>query len=141
MNSGFMLRTGRSLIRASTSSTPQSISRTMSSFPVEAAIRTKLTESFSPIHLDVFNESHMHNVPKDSETHFKVVVVSHEFDNVKSPIGRHRLINSALAEELEGPVHALSIVAKSPSQWEKNQVVPPSPNCKGGDGSLPKRNS
>lgn len=77
--------------------------------------------------------------PKDSETHFKVVVVSSQFDSVKSPIQRHRLINSALEEELAGPVHALSIVAKSPAQWEKNQQVSPSPSCKGGDGSLPKR--
>lgn len=82
----------------------------------------------------------MHNVPKNSETHFKVVVVSDQFDAVKSPLQRHRLINAALAAELEGPVHALSIVAKSPSQWEKNQTVPLSPNCKGGDGSLPSKN-
>ncbi len=58
------------------------------------------------------------------------------------------MINSILAEELEGPVHALSIVAKSPSQWEKlaqqhngaeNITITPSPNCRGGDGSLPRR--
>ncbi len=54
--------------------------------------------------------------PKDSETHFKVVVVSSQFDGVKTPIQRHRLINTALAKELEGPIHALSIVAKSPAQ-------------------------
>lgn len=91
----------------------------------------------------------MHNVPKNSETHFKVVIASKEFDDVPSLIKRHRMINSILAEELEGPVHALSIVAKSTKQWdelagkyngEENIVISPSPNCKGGDGSLPKRN-
>lgn len=111
-----------------------------SAFPVTAAIQEKLTAAFEPTHLDVINESHMHNVPKNSETHFKVVVVSSQFESVKTPIQRHRLINAALAKELEGPVHALSIVAKSPSQWEKNQVISASPSCKGGDGSLPKRN-
>mmetsp|Transcript_25913 Transcript_25913/g.42482 ORF Transcript_25913/g.42482 Transcript_25913/m.42482 type:complete len:159 (-) Transcript_25913:93-569(-) len=109
------------------------------SFPVTESIRQKLTDAFQPVFLDVINESHMHKVPKNSETHFKVVVVSPQFDDVKSPLQRHRLINSALSSELEGPVHALSIIAKSPGQWEKDQTVPASPNCKGGDGSLPKK--
>lgn len=78
--------------------------------------------------------------PKDSETHFKVVVVTDQFTEVKSLIQRHRLINEALAEELQGPVHALSIVAKSPAQWQTNNTVSPSPTCRGGDGSVPKRN-
>jgi stress-induced morphogen len=33
-----------------------------SQFPVTNAIRDKLTESFHPTHLEVINESHMHNV-------------------------------------------------------------------------------
>jgi stress-induced morphogen len=120
--------------------------RTMSvsgggSFPVTESIRRKLTDAFHPQILEVINESYMHNVPKNSETHFKVVVVSDQFDKVKSPLQRHRLVNAALATELEGPVHALSIVAKSPEQWGNNQTVPSSPNCSGGDGSLPKRGS
>eukprot|EP01083_Nonionella_stella_P053243 140913_1 len=116
--------------------------------PVASSITSKLSSSLSPSFLNVANESHMHNVPKNSETHFKVIVVSQEFDGVPSLVKRHRMINTILAEELEGPVHALSIVAKSPKQWEKmaekydgeeNIVISPSPNCKGGDGSLPKR--
>jgi stress-induced morphogen len=86
--------------------------------------------------------THTHS-PKDSETHFKVVVVTSQFDSIKSPIQRHRLIHSALEEELKGPVHALSIVAKSPSQWDTmmtaGQTVPASPACRGGDGSLPSK--
>ncbi|KAG7352001.1 BolA-like domain containing protein [Nitzschia inconspicua] len=111
------------------------------SFPVTESIRQKLADAFHPQVLEVINESHMHNVPKNSETHFKVVVVSEQFDSIKSPLQRHRLVNAALATELEGPVHALSIVAKSPAQWESNQSIPASPNCKGGDGSLPKKSS
>jgi stress-induced morphogen len=109
------------------------------SFPVTSSIRQKLTDSLKPIHLDVFNESHMHNVPKNSETHFKVVVVSEEFEKTKSPLQRHRLVNGILADELDGPVHALSIVAKSPAQWEKSNSIPASPSCMGGDGSLPSK--
>lgn len=77
--------------------------------------------------------------PKNSETHFKVVVVSSQFDSVKSPLQRHRLVNAVLKTELDGPVHALSIAAKSPAQWEKSKTIPASPNCQGGDGSLPKK--
>lgn len=32
--------------------------------PVEDSIMRKLTERLSPVHLEVINESHMHNVPK-----------------------------------------------------------------------------
>jgi stress-induced morphogen len=34
----------------------------MSSFAVSESIREKLTAAFDPTHLDVINESHMHNV-------------------------------------------------------------------------------
>jgi BolA-like protein 1 len=112
-------------------------------FPVTAAITKNLQTAFYPSHLEVINESHMHKVPKDSETHFKVVIVSEEFEKVQTPIQRHRLVNAALAEQLEGPVHALSIVAKTPVQWQKmvdaGETVGSSPACRGGDGSLPSR--
>ena len=51
--------------------------------PVECAIRQKILESFSSspnIHLNVVNESHKHNVPKGSESHFNVLVVSDTFE-------------------------------------------------------------
>lgn len=80
--------------------------------------------------------------PANSETHFKVVVVSDEFTKVKTPIQRHRLVNATLKSELEGGVHALSIIAKTPQQWEacSNKEIEPSPSCRGGDGSLPPKN-
>ena len=76
----------------------------------------------------------MHNVPRGSETHFKVVVVSDKFVSLPL-IKRHRLVNDVLAEELAAGVHALSIVAKTVEQWEKaNKDVEPSPACRGGFG-------
>lgn len=50
--------------------------------PVEKAITETLQENLSPVHLEVINESYMHNVPKDAESHFKVLVVSEKFENV-----------------------------------------------------------
>ncbi|XP_019619446.1 PREDICTED: uncharacterized protein LOC109466222 isoform X1 [Branchiostoma belcheri] len=102
--------------------------------PVESVIREKLSQHFQPSHLDVINESYMHCVPPGSETHFKVVVVSDKFDN-EAIIKRHRMVNGVLQEELEGPVHALSIMAKTPKQWEDSGgKVSKSPACRGGMG-------
>jgi stress-induced morphogen len=63
------------------------------------------------------NESFMHNVPKGSETHFKVVVVSDAFEGM-ALIKRHRAVNTTLKAELAAGVHALTITAKTPSEWE-----------------------
>lgn len=49
---------------------------------VESSIRSKLTTELAAKHLNVINESYMHNVPKGAETHFKVVVVSDKFDGL-----------------------------------------------------------
>uniref|UniRef100_A0A7S1XYY2 BolA-like protein n=2 Tax=Phaeomonas parva TaxID=124430 RepID=A0A7S1XYY2_9STRA len=104
--------------------------------PVQQAIEAKLTEALTPSFMQVLNESSGHNVPPGSESHFKVVVVSQQFDGV-GLLQRHRLVNHALAEELDGAIHALSIVAKTPAQWEKAggmDSVAASPACRGGSG-------
>ncbi|KAL1117928.1 hypothetical protein AAG570_004241 [Ranatra chinensis] len=102
--------------------------------PVENAMREKLKASLNPSHLEIINESYMHNVPKGAETHFKVVVVSDQFDN-KPLLQRHRLVNKILDHELKNGVHALSINAKTPSQWQdSDRSVSPSPECRGGFG-------
>nr|SVE74584.1 EOG090X0K4K [Daphnia barbata] len=102
--------------------------------PIESLIRGKLTKQFTPLHLDILNESYMHNVPKGSETHFKVVVVSDKFENI-SLLQRHRLVNEVLQDELKNGVHALSIVAKTSSQWkDSSKITEKSPSCKGGFG-------
>ena len=77
----------------------------------------------------------MHNVPKGSETHFKVLLVSQQFVG-KKLIERHRQVNQTLKDELSGQVHALSIVAKTLEQWEQNpgQKLEQSPACRGGFG-------
>ncbi|CAH0526721.1 transcriptional regulator BolA [Vibrio hippocampi] len=99
---------------------------------IQNVIEEKLHLALSPTFLDVRNESYMHNVPAGSESHFKVVVVSEKFENTRL-IARHRQVNSALAEELAGAVHALAIHTYTPQEWtEQNQLAPNSPNCAGG---------
>ncbi|RDH81503.1 MAG: BolA family transcriptional regulator [endosymbiont of Galathealinum brachiosum] len=98
---------------------------------IEDDIIEKLKSALSPVHLEVTNESDMHNVPPGSESHFKVVAVSDEF-NGKMLIARHRLINKALTEELEGPIHALALHTMTPEEWDEKGAAPVSPPCMGG---------
>jgi len=104
----------------------------MSTGTISQIITRKLTDVFKPKYLNVINESYMHNVPRDSETHFKVIVVSDLFAD-KPLLQRHRLVNESLKDELASGVHALSIQAKTPQQWdESNHEIPNSPPCMGG---------
>ena len=74
----------------------------------------------------------MHSVPSGSETHFKVTVVSDSFDG-QTLINRHRAVHTALAAELKSGVHALSVTARTPQQWQQSGgVVSQSPACLGG---------
>ncbi len=99
---------------------------------VQSTIETKLKESLSPVHLEVLNESSQHNVPPGSESHFKLMVVSDKFDGIML-VARHRMINKLLAEELSGPIHALSMHTFTPAEWlDKNKQAPKSPPCLGG---------
>ncbi|XP_034939993.1 bolA-like protein DDB_G0274169 [Chelonus insularis] len=102
--------------------------------PIENKIKTTLQSALKPTYLEILNESYMHNVPKTAETHFKIIVVSKQFEN-QPLIKRHRMINELLADELQTNIHALSIIAKTPSQWnELSKKIDPSPACRGGFG-------
>ena len=98
---------------------------------IEAIIEEKLLTAFSPVHLDVINESHMHNVPPGSESHFKVIIVSDKFEGERL-INRHRAINTLLATELAEHIHALALHTHTPAEWQASgQALPDSPNCMG----------
>ncbi|WP_434926903.1 BolA family protein [Shewanella sp. HL-SH4] len=97
---------------------------------VAQTITDKLNQSFTPSHLEVINESNRHHVPPNSETHFKVVIVSDLFDGQR-PLARHRSVNAILADELANGVHALSINTYTEADWQSLAEVPRTPNCKG----------
>jgi BolA family transcriptional regulator, general stress-responsive regulator len=82
-------------------------------------ITKKLREAFQPESLDVTDESHLHEGHSGhrpgGETHFRVYIVSPAFEG-KSRIERHRMINTLLAPELAGSVHALAIKAHAPGE-------------------------
>lgn len=98
----------------------------------QQTIEHKLQQALSPTHLEVLNETHMHNVPEDAESHYRVTAVSALFGD-KSLLQRHRLVNAALAEELAGGIHALALHTMTAEEWfEKNGQAPQSPPCLGG---------
>ncbi len=99
---------------------------------VQAEIERKIRASLSPEYLDVISESHMHNVPPGSESHFKVVIVTDAFDGV-SRVRRHQQVNGILAKELKEDIHALSMQTMTPDEsTARGGQVMASPECLGG---------
>lgn len=50
-----------------------------------------------------------------TEDHWEAVVISDRFDG-KSLIERHRMVFAALAEEMKGPIHALTLKTYTPAE-------------------------
>ena len=100
---------------------------------IQAVIEEKLLSAFSPLHLDVVNESNQHNVPPGSESHFKVTIVAQEFEGQRL-IQRHRAVNTVLATELSDHIHALALHTYTEKQWNEFYAgnTPLSPKCAGG---------
>lgn len=100
---------------------------------IQEQIIAKLQAAFAPQHLEVINESHRHNVPPGSESHFKVVLVSDAFC-AQRLLPRHRAVNTVLADELANHIHALSLHTYTPEEWATTQGgFPESPQCLGGN--------
>lgn len=84
-------------------------------------IKKKLEKELKLIELEIEDVSHMHaghagvRGNSSGETHFNLRIVSNEFEG-KSLVKRHRLVYDLLKEELDSGLHALSIVAKTPSE-------------------------
>ncbi len=100
---------------------------------IQTSIEEKLIAAFKPQHLEVLNESYMHNVPAGSESHFKVVIVTAEFEGQRL-VSRHRAINQLLSSELANDIHALALHTYSQKEWNNlHGISPDSPKCLGGN--------
>lgn len=91
---------------------------------VADSIRTKLTRAFAPQEIEVVDDSARHAGHSGSqpggETHFSVRIVSAAFDGV-SRVERQRRVYAALAEEMKGRVHALSLTTLTPAEaWQEH---------------------
>ena len=104
---------------------------------VESRIRAKLEASFNPLRLELENQSHRHaghagaeealkhaamvaersgsTSAKIRETHFALKMVAESFAG-QNRLARQRAVMAVLAEELQGPVHALSLDLRTPEE-------------------------
>lgn len=98
---------------------------------IKDVIEQKLTTGFDVGYLRVENESHNHNVPEGSESHFKVVLVTDDFKGVNK-VKQHQAVYKVLALELAGEVHALALHTYDLELWQKTTQAPISPDCMGG---------
>lgn len=96
-------------------------------------IQGLLNDSFEVEFLEVLNESHTHSVPPNSETHFKVTLVSSDFDGM-SKVKRHQSIYALVGGLMQAGLHALALHLYTPAEWStlESSEAPASPNCMGG---------
>jgi BolA protein len=89
------------------------------SMTVAQTIEAKLRQGLAPESLTVIDESHRHvghaGHRPGGESHFRVEIVSAQFAG-KSRVERQRMIHALLAEELTGPIHALSLSTQTPDE-------------------------
>lgn len=89
---------------------------------LEDVMRAKLVAAFAPSLIEVENDSARHaghagarEAGDTGETHFNVTIVAAAFAGV-GRVMRQRMVYDALAAELAGPVHALSVKARAPGE-------------------------
>jgi len=86
---------------------------------IAEAIRDKLTTAFQPSRLEVEDDSARHHghagARPGGESHFNVLIEAAAFAGA-AKVARQRMVYRALAEELAGPVHALSVRALAPGE-------------------------
>ncbi len=82
-------------------------------------IRSKLNQALAPVRLEIQDDSAKHSghsgAREGGESHFSVLIVSQAFTGLNR-VARQRLVNAALAEDLAGPVHALSLQTLTPEE-------------------------
>ena len=83
------------------------------------AIQQKLTDAFAPTRLEIEDDSGRHaghaGASPGGESHFNVTIESAAFAGAPK-VARQRMVYRALADELAGPLHALSLKALAPGE-------------------------
>ena len=86
---------------------------------ISDSILGKLEAAFSPVRLELKDESDRHHGHAGhtgaGESHFDLLIEAKAFAG-KARVVRQRMVHQVLADELAGPVHALSIIAKAPGE-------------------------
>ena len=86
---------------------------------ISEVIRQKLTAAFQPSRLEIEDDSARHHghagARPGGESHFNVTIEAAAFAGA-AKVARQRMVYRALAEELAGPLHALSLKALAPGE-------------------------
>lgn len=84
-----------------------------------ARIETLLRKQFSPVHFALTDESSRHaghaGAAPGGETHYRLVMASEAFAG-QNRVARQRAVYSALREEFDTGLHALSLDLKTPDE-------------------------
>ena len=83
-------------------------------------IEERLRSELKAIHVEVIDESHLHAGHAGAASgggHFRALIVSSVFTG-QSTVQAQRLVYQALAEEMGGEIHALSIKTVTPDEWD-----------------------
>ena len=88
---------------------------------IEHELKDLLKNKFASGHVDVTNDSHLHNghagSPGTGQSHFSVTVVSDDFIG-KNRVARHQIINETVKPLFQKGLHALSIKAYSLDEYK-----------------------
>lgn len=86
-------------------------------------IEEKIQQELNPHFFELKNISHLHEGHAghdgSGESHFILIVVAEAFNGM-SKIKRHRRVYDVLQAELKERVHALSIKAYTPDEYERS---------------------
>jgi acid stress-induced BolA-like protein IbaG/YrbA len=63
-------------------------------------------------------------VMSDDNTHFQALVVAEEFAGLR-PLARHQLVYKCLGALVGNEIHALSITALTPAEWQERRSASP----------------
>ena len=83
-------------------------------------IEHRLRHVFTPEYVEVRDDSAQHighSGARDGRGHFQVLVVTADFRG-QSLLARHRLVYGALADLMQTDIHALTIKALTPDEWD-----------------------
>lgn len=98
---------------------------------IQEEIENTLKLTYQPEFLRVENESHQHASGLHSESHFKVTLVSHNWQNLNR-VKRHQSVYATLAHVMP-EIHALALHLYTPDEWQTlGEQRPDSPLCNGG---------
>ncbi len=79
----------------------------------------------SPAEIETLIREHLPSadvaVVSDDNTHFEARVVTEAF-NGKRPIARHQMVYASLGDRMGGEIHALSIQAFTPDEWQARRA-------------------